>query len=595
MIRQTHFRPYKGKIKKHRTFIMSAAAVLLGSLAAPVLAEDKAPAQNGPAVSQTSETVSEATSADSSNSDSMTDSTSGQTTVSEQASESQASSAFQEDSQNQTTATTAETTATGSETQHPSAAGTNQVSQEHTSASSQPQTAEKTKQTSAETRGFVTRDDGKTYYINQEGQKLTGFQTIDGKTYYFSADGSLQKDRLITVNNDVYYIDSQGQPAVSQFINKAGSFYYLDEDGKALTGWQTIDGKQLYFAEKNRPRTAAQYKGSMYTIDGDKYYFDKDSGELWTNRFVYYIGNWYYLDSQGRAVTGYQTIDQQPYYFDNDGKQLKGIGYDKDGQLILTDYNSGVILKQKIENKKFYQKNNNWYYLDENNQFATGWQTINGQKLYFNSDGSQVKGKMISLDGKKYYFDPDSGEMWTNRFVSQSQYNERYSSYFNVWYYLGADGAAVTGKQTIDGKQLYFYSDSWQAKNQLIRKNNKFYYFDPDSGEMWTNRFVYITPSNNYYYQPYYKGWLYLGADGAAVTGWQTIDGKVLYFLPSYDSKLGYYYQEAGQIKDKLLEIDGSLYYFDPDTGEMWTNRTLTYRGNTYQIGADGKAVLQQP
>lgn len=595
MIRQTHFRPYKGKIKKHRTFIMSAAAVLLGSLAAPVLAEDKAPAQNGPAVSQTSETVYEATSADSSNSDSMTDSPSGQTTVSEQASESQTSSAFQEDSQNQTTATTAETTATGSETQHPSAAGTNQVSQEHTSASSQLQTAEKTSQTSAETRGFVTRDDGKTYYIGQEGQQLTGFQTIDGKTYYFSADGSLQKDRLITVNNDVYYIDSQGQPAVSQFINKAGSFYYLDEDGKALTGWQTIDGKQLYFAEKNRPRTAAQYKGSMYTIDGDKYYFDKDSGELWTNRFVNYIGDWYYLDDQGKVLTGYQTINHQSYYFDKEGRQLKGIGYDDDGQLILTDRQSGLLLNDKIENNQFYQNESNWYYLDDSNQLATGWQTINGQRLYFNSDGSQVKGNMLVINGKKYYFDPDSGELWTNRFVSQKQYSDRYSSDYDVWYYVGDDGAAVSGWQTIDNKQLYFYSDGSQAKGRLIQDKGKFYYLDPDSGELWINRFVHITPSNNYYYQPVFNGWLYLGADGAAVSGWQMIDGKQLYFQPSYDSKLGYSHQESGQIKGELFEIDDSLYYFDPDTGEKWTDRTLDYNGKTYQLDSEGKATLQQP
>ena len=592
MTKQTYFKLHMAK--KHRAFIMGAA-VLLTALSASAQAEEKAVPQNSSAISQSNETTSQvtlepqATNADTTANKAYNPQKIDEATTSSETVETQGTS--QVDKQETTEVTSQATTASSEAETAPAAKEA--VSQELSDP--QTKTKEKNVQSAAQEKGFITKNNGKTYYIDQNGQALTGFQTIDNKTYYFAIDGSLQRDELVTVNGEFYYIDSQGHPAVNQFVERVGSFYYFDKDGKALTGWQTIDGKQLYFTEKGRNRPGSQYKGSLYTIDGHKYYFDPDSGEMWTNRFVYYIGNWYYLDSQGRAVTGYQTIDQQPYYFDNDGKQLKGIGYDKDGQLILTDYNSGVILKQKIENKKFYQKNNNWYYLDENNQFATGWQTINGQKLYFNSDGSQVKGKMISLDGKKYYFDPDSGEMWTNRFVSLSQYNERYSSYFNVWYYLGADGAAVTGKQTIDGKQLYFYSDSWQAKNQLIRKNNKFYYFDPDSGEMWTNRFVYITPSNNYYYQPYYKGWLYLGADGAAVTGWQTIDGKVLYFLPSYDSKLGYYYQEAGQIKDKLLEIDGSLYYFDPDTGEMWTNRTLTYRGNTYQIGADGKAVLQQP
>ncbi|EMP70628.1 hypothetical protein D822_03589, partial [Streptococcus ratti FA-1 = DSM 20564] len=67
------------------------------------------------------------------------------------------------------------------------------------------------------------------------------------------------------------------------------------------------------------------------------------------------------------------------------------------------------------------------------------------------------------------------------------------------------------------------------------------------------------------------------------------------YFQPSYNSKLGYSHQEGGQIKGELFEIDGSLYYFDPDSGEKWTDRTLTYDGKTYHIDSQGKASLQQP
>ena len=597
MIRQGDFKLARQKIKKHRASIMGTAALLLSSLAAPVLAEGQTPVQSSSAIAQTTETVAKSASDHYSNSDLIKDSDQPQGTnsVSNEAAQTQPPTTSQEDSQKQTAATTEETAVANKDSQTTAATTKEQATQKQSSASSQAQTTKDKKQTSAETKGFITKNNGKTYYIDQEGQTLTGFQTIDGQTYYFSTDGSLQKDRLITVNDEIYYIDSQGHPAVNQFVQKAGSFYYLNEDGKALTGWQTIDGKQLYFAEKGKARTAAQYKGSLYTIDGDKYYFDPDSGEMWTNRFVNYIGNWYYLGSQGKVLTGYQTINNQSYYFDKQGKQLKGIGYDDNGQIILTDRQSGIVLNQKIEKSQFYQNENNWYYLDENNQFAKGWQTINGQRLYFNSDGSQVKGTMLTLNGKKYYLDPNSGEMWTNRFVSQKQYSDRYSSYYDVWYYLGDDGAAVSGWQTIDGKQLYFYSDGSQAKGRLIQDQGKFYYFDPDSGEMWTNRFVYITPSNNYYYQPVFSGWLYLGADGAALLGWQTIDGKQLYFQPSYNSKLGYSHQEGGQIKGELFEIDGSLYYFDPDSGEKWTDRTLTYDGKTYHIDSQGKASLQQP
>ncbi|MFR1049761.1 MAG: hypothetical protein ACLSFK_07595 [Streptococcus salivarius] len=52
----------------------------------------------------------------------------------------------------------------------------------------------------------------------------------------------------------------------------------LRQRGKLLTGRQTIDGVQLYFDKNGK-----QVKGSLVEIDGKTYYFDKDSGAMWTN------------------------------------------------------------------------------------------------------------------------------------------------------------------------------------------------------------------------------------------------------------------------------------------------------------------------
>ena len=93
------------------------------------------------------------------------------------------------------------------------------------------------------------------------------------------------------------------------------------------------------------------------------------------------------------------------------------------------------IQKQNDESKNvgWIQFNNAWYYQDENGANKKGWQyigyewyyldsetyamttglrEINGQKYFFNDDGSMVKDKIIIADGKKYYCDYD-GHMIT--------------------------------------------------------------------------------------------------------------------------------------------------------------------------------------
>ena len=58
----------------------------------------------------------------------------------------------------------------------------------------------------------------------------------------------------------------------------------------------------------------------------------------------------------------------------------------------------------------------------------TGLQKIDKQTLYFDQDGKQVKGKIVTLSDKSIrYFDANSGEMATDKFVEGSP---------NEWYYL---------------------------------------------------------------------------------------------------------------------------------------------------------------
>lgn len=54
--------------------------------------------------------------------------------------------------------------------------------------------------------------------------------------------------------------------------------------------------------------------------------------------------------------------------------------------------------------------NGSWVYLDNNGDAVTGEQIIRGKKMYFMSDGIQVKGKsVLGSDGKYHYYDANSG------------------------------------------------------------------------------------------------------------------------------------------------------------------------------------------
>ena len=89
-------------------------------------------------------------------------------------------------------------------------------------------------------------------------------------------------------------------------------------NGYAVTGLQTINGKQYYFDNEGR-----QVKGHFVTINNQRYFLDGDSGEIARSRFVTENNKWYYVDGNGKLVKGAQVINGNHYYFNNDYSQVK--------------------------------------------------------------------------------------------------------------------------------------------------------------------------------------------------------------------------------------------------------------------------------
>ena len=399
---------------------------------------------------------------------------------------------------------------------------------------------------------------GNYYYFDKEGYMLTGRQDIDGKTYFFLPNGIQLRDSIYQQDGKYYYFGSFGEQYKDGYfvfdVPKEGTseteakFRYFSPTGEMAIGLTYAGGGLQYFDENG-----FQAKGTKYvTPDGKLYFFDKNSGNAYTNRWAEIDGIWYefndqgyaqakkgefyttdgstwfYRDAAGKNVTGALTLDGHEYYFRANGAQVKGEFVTENGKISYYTVDNGYKVKDK-----FFEVNGKWYHADKDGNLVTGRQTIDHLNYYFNADGSQVKSDFFTLDGGK------------------------------TWYYAKDNGEIVTGAYSIGGKNYYFKEDGSQVKGDFVKNaDGSLSYYDKDSGERLNNRF--LTTGNNVWY--YFK-------DGKAVTGRQNIDGKEYYF-----DNLG------RQVKGSPISTAKGVEYYESVLGERVTNTWITFQ--------DGKTVF---
>ena len=308
-------------------------------------------------------------------------------------------------------------------------------------------------------------------YFDCYGHMATGLIEMGGTTFYFDTQTGIQaKDKFIRFSDGRirYFIPDTGNMAVNTFVqNKENqAWYYLDEHGYAVTGKRIINGKEYCFDSEGR-----QIKGQMMQQGNKQYYISAQTGEMAVSRFIFENNNWYYADAFGCLVQGAKVIDGKLYYFNKDHSQLKG-GW-AEGRYYDT------VTGQAVINQFIQIAANQWAYLNQDGHKVTGLQNINNKVYYFGSNGAQVKGKLLTVQGKKCYFDAHTGEQVVNRFVEAGR---------GCWYYFNAAGQAVTGKQVINGKQLYFDGSGRQVKGRYVYVGGKRLFCDAKTGELRQRR-----------------------------------------------------------------------------------------------------------
>lgn len=369
--------------------------------------------------------------------------------------------------------------------------------------------------------GFSNDGKGITYFGTSGTQAKSAFVTFNGNTYYFDARGHmvtngeyspngkdvyrflpngimLSNAFYVDANGNTYLYNSKGQMYKGGYTkfdvtetdkdgkeSKVVKFRYFTNEGVMAKGVTVIDGFTQYFGEDG-----FQAKDKLVTFKGKTYYFDAHTGNAIKNTWRNIDGKWYHFDANGVAATGAQVINGQKLYFNEDGSQVKG-GVVKNADGTYSKYKEGS--GELVTNEFFTTDGNVWYYAGANGKTVTGAQVINGQHLYFNADGSQVKGGVVkNADGTYSKYDAATGERLTNEFFTTGD---------NNWYYIGANGKTVTGEVKIGDDTYYFAKDGKQVKGQTVSAGNgRISYYYGDSGKRAVSTWVEIQPGVYVYF-----------------------------------------------------------------------------------------------
>ena len=212
--------------------------------------------------------------------------------------------------------------------------------------------------------------------------------------------------------------DAEAIPCLPRPVKEGGETYcYSGED--RVTGWVTFDGREVYF--KKSTGTMIRYPEAV--IGGKTYAFetfDYNGLTLWAGALKETVPadkNGLVKESDGVrcyengvAFTGWKEIDGKQVYFKKDGLMIRypeavigGTAY------VFTSFTfdgftlwGGEPKAAPVKNGLYKEPDGVRYY--ENGVMKTGWVEIDGNTLYFKSNGLMNRYGAITINGVQYLF-----------------------------------------------------------------------------------------------------------------------------------------------------------------------------------------------
>ncbi|MBP3626497.1 MAG: hypothetical protein J6J39_00445 [Clostridia bacterium] len=385
-----------------------------------------------------------------------------------------------------------------------------------------------------------------------------GVYEISGKKYFFK-NRILQQNCTVFWWDELVTTDSEGR--VLNRTDASNGWYYDHEDGygevfyykdgEAYEGWlgdyylnygelatdDVIEDNDKYYYLK--PNGLCARNG--WIEDDEEWYFARKDGSLYYDEWLYTGGKWYYFSGYYMASNGIYTIDGEKYLFNKDGVYISKIPTGlKDGWQKLNGNWYFYMAGEMVTNRVIYD-NGKWYYMDYegvmvSNTFAgsdygyeayyytsdgsratyTGWKYLNGYWCYFNQDHTISLGWIY--DGKNQYYQTEFYNEKTDKYIVRMVTG--YQVIDDVLCNFGSDGIY---RGVISSSGWHKYGSDWYyVQNGIairgdseVKIGNAYYAFDY-TGKMIANE-VY---DGNYY-----------DASGKMVTaaGWRYVDNDWIY------------------------------------------------------------------
>ncbi len=502
------------------------------------------------------------------------------------------------------------------------------------------------------------------YYRAKEGGYLyvnSWYENEYGSKYYYGAGGRANAGTAVLTIDGVKYLFTNGGQLITGGRGEVnGVIYVSDRDGKAyaakLGGW-TLAGVDWYYLEAD-----GSYKENTLFQKGGKYYFWTWYGRVLCNNttssngygyrakgdcslFVneWYIneyGEKYYYGAEGKTPSSpcVQTIDGKLYLFDGVGRLRVNGKRTIDGVLYISDENG---IATKVTKDGWVQSGKNWYYFENGTEITSQIRKIGSFYFGFDYSGHMCVNTTFSMSqydesgsyiGYRYYYADSEGHLYINK----------WRQYGGEWFYYGADGARVSGWQTIAGTRYFFNPgyDGNMLRSCYVMDGNDIYRLGSDGAAKK------VTNPNNLFYDVYErfavyydngtrvrntwkeinKKWFYFDSSGSpihgdvrnikniyyafntdgtmATTGWVKLNGYTYYvknekgYLATGEQQIGdkyYYFENNGRMRTGIINYNNKIYFLNPDGSWAATAKEgwNSVQGTWYYV-KDGELVCGQ-
>jgi len=424
------------------------------------------------------------------------------------------------------------------------------------------------------TDGWYTDSKNVTYYY-VNGVAVKGLTAIGKSLYYFDSKGALKKNGWAKI----------------PFSNEGISYYkwiYARENGALKEGWKKYKGYWYYLKPFMLESEGAKINGKVYAFNGDGIMISQKGWQsvVKDNHDGTYTTSWFYMVGNGVASTGWKKLGNNWYYFDGETGVMTEDGVHIVGGVIYFFNASGTLAGSKAG---WVKDRGCWYYFNSG-RGVFGWQKVNNKWYYFDSENgrmysngpSKIYSGSSDKTGRVYFFE-ESGALTSKKgWVKYSQFVYSLGDVVTFWTYIGDGGTCKTGWLGLKGKWYYIDPDTGEMYQNcgasVTSKGVTKPYFFESSGAM-TSRTGWISVSRTESGKTV-KDWYYVISDGVCAMGWKTLKGKKYFF--DGDGKM---------LADGIYVVSGGIYYF-ASGGALDTTKNGAVNSNGYSyLFSNGKAL----